>query len=568
MTDTFDDHWRTLHGFALSDAARPWASGSATELANFRPDDFLQSKNVFEAAMLSAVGSHALNLWEPLLSVLPVRALGNGDILYLFVPAPTQPDAMPAIVVWNHERDYFEKVSDQDLEEAELPTTQSLGDANAALSFASRGAYLIELLARGRFDLNRYLSFNRPAVNVEHPQLLTNVRAWPATATYALWHLYFSGDDASLAKVLVAAEESGARWTRDCAALIRELLAGRDEVGALRGVAALRAEVARVISDPEMTAKAAAAQRRADIDARLFAQVGPVKLVRDDAPATPDPGTRQADFGALTLEAREVRTGQFRLVLRDGARSIGAMPLTGTGGAPEREPHFVIVQIDPVPVVALWHRSDPAVSRHPHDGSLELLAIAGRRLCPVAAFEFDLERVERRDGVTLARTRDGAAYRVPVIEPVMVPAPPALPPLPGQPATCPAACPAPEIEGDRLELTPTSLQLWRGKKLLFEEPRTENYAMTVLPKRRMVAIHGANFELRPTIDVYWIRPLQKKVKAGEGCCSWVCFPADGLDVQLKSTEDRLYVYDGHTWLEIDAEPLTTVPSWIQSRGWL
>ena len=119
-----------------------------------------------------------------------------------------------------------------------------------------------------------------------------------------------------------------------------------------------------------------------------------------------------------------------------------------------------------------------------------------------------------------------------------------------------------------LQLTPTSLQLWRGKRMLFEEPLPEAYAMTVLPARRMVAVYGTSFEHRPIVDVLYVRSLQRKVKAGQGCCSWVSLAVDGCDVQLASTDDRLYVHDGRDWIEIDDEPLTSVPSWIRNRGWV
>jgi hypothetical protein len=141
-------------------------------------------------------------------------------------------------------------------------------------------------------------------------------------------------------------------------------------------------------------------------------------------------------------------------------------------------------------------------------------------------------------------------------------------PLPGKPAKPPDTSAAEAIDGDRVELQRTALELWRGKKLMMSEPLTEAYAMAVLPARRMVAIHRANFELCPTLDIFWVRPLQRKAKAGQGAASWVSFRVDGRRLQLRSTDDGLFVDDGSGWIEIDAEPLTSVPSWIASRGWL
>lgn len=562
MSDTFESVWRELHGRPLHPTAAAWAASAANELSVYRPAGFRQCANVFEAAVASSADSHRLNLWEPFMSVLPAVTLGNGDMLFLYVPGPHEPQATPAALLWNHERDAFEPASDDDVAEAEAALPR--GSVDAPLRFARRSAFIVELLARGVFDLDLYLHAEQ--IGWEHPALLTNVRNWPPTAMYAMWLAFFSGNDAALTKVLGAAEQSEARWIKDSAALIRELLAGRSEVGALKKVGALRVEVARTIADPAVAARAANARRRADLDRRLLATSGPVRLVRDDAEGAPATLVTEASLGDLSLHVVEQRPGRFRLVLRSQGRALSAMALRGTGGAPEYAPAFAVVQGAPTPVVALVRPANAAAPMAPNNGLVTVVCISGRRLVQVTGFELDVERLDHRDGALIARAGDGVGYRV-VIDGEL-PAPQALAPLPGRPVEEPGASPPLDLGGNRVELTASALVVSRGTTVLFEEPMTDAYALAVVPARRMVAIHKLDFELRPTVDVYWVRPLTGPVAAGEGCCSWIAFPMDGLDVRMASTNDALFVHDGRAWIEIDAAKLTEVPSWIKARGWL
>ena len=100
--------WLSLHGYPLPAAASELAPNAAEELAGTRPEAFLEQPNVFEAAITAGEGWRRLLLWEPFVSVLPMHALGNGDVLHVHVPSPTQQGARPAIVVWDHERDIID----------------------------------------------------------------------------------------------------------------------------------------------------------------------------------------------------------------------------------------------------------------------------------------------------------------------------------------------------------------------------------------------------------------------------------------------------------------------------
>jgi hypothetical protein len=143
-----------------------------------------------------------------------------------------------------------------------------------------------------------------------------------------------------------------------------------------------------------------------------------------------------------------------------------------------------------------------------------------------------------------------------------------MPPIPGKKAKPPAEAATAEIDGARLELTPTALKVWRDKNLLWEEPFVEAYSMAVIPARRMVAIHYAGRDFRPVVDVYYIHVTDKPAKPGDGGCSWVCWPVDGHDIALRSSADALYIDDGEGWREVDSKPLTDVPSWIKARKWI
>ncbi len=164
-----------------------------------------------------------------------------------------------------------------------------------------------------------------------------------------------------------------------------------------------------------------------------------------------------------------------------------------------------------------------------------------------------------------------AAYWNPNFRPAVAPlnpAPEAMPPIPGTKATPPAETAPAEIDGARLELTSTALKVWRGEQLLWEEPFIEAYAMAVIPARRMVAIHCAGRDFRPVVDVHYIHVTDKPAELGGGGCSWVAWPVDGRDVALRSSADALYVDEGDGWREVDAKPLTEIPSWIKARKWL
>lgn len=555
--------WMSLHGHALPRDAQALAPDALQEMSAYHPANWTDRPNVFEAAVLGAADSHRLTLWEPFVNVLPMHALGNGDVLFVHVPSPAQAGARAAIVVWNHETDALEAPRPDDLE------GRPGGDPSVALRLAARGDFLVELLARGRFDLDRFLSTEHGPLALDNPAWAENVRVFAPTGLYAMWRLFFAGDDAALAKVLALSERSAARYVRDAAAVVRELLAGRNELGALGDVRAVRAETTRLMNDPALRERALATQRRAAVDRRLAGQPGPARLRRvEGATGEAIAGARQAALGALALEVVETPPGRARLVLRRQGRSLSALPLCGHGDPFEVTPAFHVVRQGPAPVFALWRKCDPASRRYPNDGALVLYAVANDRLVQVAAFELDLAGLEQDDGDTLVRTEDGARYRLEGVDDL--PAPAAVEeasPIPGTPAEPPAASTEPRIGDDRIELGPRSLRVWRGETLLLEEPLTEAYRMAVVPERRMVAIHGASFELRPTVDVLWVRPLDGPVEPGQGACSWICWPVDGRTIDLRATADRLFVFDGSTWIEVDARCLTEVPSWIQARGW-
>ena len=557
------EEWRLLHGYVPGEPAARLCLDSAGELAGYRAPDFLAGPNVVEAAIEASRGTHRLNLWEMFVSVLPSVALGNGDVLHVYVPSPLYPAESAAIVVWNHERDHFYGASPEDLREVGQPGP--VGDPAKALMFCDRSAYLVELLARGRFDLDAYLGFGHVPLAVDHPAFFDNLAASPPTGTYALWHLFFTGH-ARIDRAIEAGARSGSRWTRDSAALIAELLAGRNQLGPIDDVRVVRAEITALVADPATLATAANAQRRRQVE-RQVANVRPAVLTRDDAPGEPVDGEVAARFGDLDLQVDVGVHQRARLVLRREGRVLDALPLRGVGGASDSEASFHVVQSAPIPLVLIWRRADATSTQHPWDGTAAFYAIASNRLMLVAAYSFDLQGIERRDGHVIARTLSGAGYRCARLDRAC-PETAAPATLPGIAIAPPAASPPHEIGDDRLELTPTSLQVWRKKKLLFEVPLTEAYAMTVLPARRLVAIHGADANLRPTVDVLYVKQVSRAVKPDNGCCSWVCFPVPGLDVQLASTDDRLFVHDGTDWIEIDEEPLATVPSWIRSRGWV
>lgn len=549
--------WLSLHGYPLPAAASELAPNASEELAGTRPEAFLEQPNVFEAAITASEGWRRLLLWEPFVSVLPMHALGNGDVLHVHVPSPTQQGARPAIVVWDHERDIIDAPRADEL--GGLPP----GDPATPLRFCARALHLVDALVRGRFDLDVFLGFDHAPIDPGHPQLAENIKRYPPSALYSMWHLFFAKDDAKLARALQLAEQSPGRWTRDSAALVRELLGGRNELGAMRDVRALRDEAAAMIADPAVRERATAKQRRASLDRELGSRPG-CRLVRIDRSGTPSEARTQASLSgglALTVTTLGPRTS---LVLRHEGRALAAHTLSGDGGPARLEPSFHLLDQDRV---ALTWPSRSGAPGHPRDGQLVIVGVSARRLVPLAAFAFDLQGLERDGDALLARTLDGSGYRLEAVPPAPAPAP--LPPVPGTPCAAPIDASAPpSLDGDRLDLTPSSLRLLRGDTVLFEEPLGEAYAMAAVPARRLVAIHRADHELRPVIDVFFVRRLDAPVGPGEGGCSWVTFPVDGHDVALHGAGDRLRVALDGAWREVDPAVLDAVPRWIQARGWL
>lgn len=548
--------WQTLHGFPLPDAAAKLAPSAEHELEGMRPAGLLEAPNLFEATLAATEGWRRLLLWQPFASVLPMHPLGNGDVLHVFVPSPTQQGGRPAIVVWDHERDVLDAPRPGELEG--LPP----GDPATPLRFCARALHIVDTLVRGRFDLDVFLGFEHAPIDPAHPQLVENLKRYPPSALYSMWHLFFAKEDAKLARVLELAEQSTGRWIRDSAALVRELLAGRNELGAMKDVRAVRDQAAALIADPAVRERAAAKQRRASLDGSL-ANLPGCRLIRTDGSGTPSEARTETTLSTglqLTVTTAGPRTS---LVLRHEGRSLDAITLAGDGGPNKLDAGLHALPGDRV---ALTWRSRPGAPMFPRDGQLQIVGVLDRRLVRLAAFAFDLDGLERDGDALVARTLDGARYRM---EGEPRPQPPRpIPPIPGSPAQPPVSPSAPEIDGDRIELTRMSLRVHRGEQLLYEEPMVETYAMAVVPTRRMVAVHRADFELRPVIDVFFVRRLDGPVGPGEGGCSWVTFAVDGHDVALHGEGDRLFVAIDGAWCEIDRAVLDAVPSWIKARGWV
>ena len=552
----FTKSWKILHGSDLPAAVARLAPDAATENANWRKASFLDQPNVFVAAVLDSHDSHHLPLWEPFANLVPIESLGNGDML--FVHAPLQPGPAP-VVVWNHETDRIEEPTADDL--GSLPRA----DPGGPIRFATRSLYIVRLLARGRFELDEFLAFGHGPFTMDD-NFLGNVKKYPPTALYAMWHLFFQKDEKSLKRVLDAAGASPARFIKDSAALVRELLDGRKDLGEVKDLHKLRDEIAPIITNPKTLEQAVARQRRAMIDRRLAGAPGPVRLVPTKAAAVkPAARIRESKIGDAVLVIKETKKPpRTCLVLTRDGRSLAATDLIAPGALPiprSSEPGFVRAG---KAAVAVWRTSDPKANTFPHDGSVTFYTVVKDRIVPFTGFDLDVAHIDEKGVV---RTLDGAGYEVEGLD-SKPPVPEAIPPIPGRKSKPPAQAAPAEIDGVRFELTPTALKAWREKKLLWEEPFIEAYSMAVLPARRMIAIHAVGHDFRPVVDIYYVHVTDKPARLGDGACSWVCWPVDGRDIVLKSSADALYVDEGDGWREVDSKPLTDVPSWIKARKWL
>ncbi|MCL4731768.1 MAG: hypothetical protein KJ044_15205, partial [Planctomycetes bacterium] len=380
----FAAEWADLHGHPWPTAAAQLAPDAATELAGMRSAGFLDAPNLFEAAVAASRGADRLLLWGPFLNVAPMHALDNGDVLHVHVPSPRLAGARPAIVVWDHQRDLFEAPRPGDL------GGLAPGDPANPLRFCVRSLYIVEALARGRFELDLFTAFDHPVIEAARPDYQANLRDYPPTALYALWHLWFAKDDARLNMLLPVVAQSPSRWIRDCGRLMQQILAGRNELGAITDLRALREQAATVINDPVVRERAAATRRRADLDAFLAGQRG-LRLVRTDRQGKPcETATRaRLDNGLeLTVTAAGPRTS---LVLRRDGRALSAFALSGDGGNARHE-HSV--QVAGGKAAVLYRRSSRDHPQFPRDGQLTLLGLRDNRLAPITSLAFDLDGLE------------------------------------------------------------------------------------------------------------------------------------------------------------------------------
>lgn len=187
--------------------------------------------------------------------------------------------------------------------------------------FYLRSAYLMEALCSGAFSLDAWAEFEQPAP--DPTKALKNIPRSAPTALYWMWRLFIEGHDEAAATVVEAAKRSKASWVIDAGRVVGELLAGRNELGTIDDVAALREHIGATVRDPMVLVARKARQRRPTVDKRVAATRVPSGLrfeVVDQVPPAPAPGP--AELVAVRDRGLELRRdGTTRLLLPPEAGS-------------------------------------------------------------------------------------------------------------------------------------------------------------------------------------------------------------------------------------------------------
>ena len=123
--------------------------------------------------------------------------------------------------------------------------------------------------------------FNKVIAPEQLPARLEACERFIPTALYSLWRAFFF-DEPELPRYLEVGRRHAARLVRDAAALIDELLAGRNELGAIRDVRAHLAELRALDLDPRR-----ASARKAEAEARARAEAARKDQVEAELERTP-----------------------------------------------------------------------------------------------------------------------------------------------------------------------------------------------------------------------------------------------------------------------------------------
>lgn len=584
------DVWSRLHGSKLKPKIAALIEGSVDadrlERLGARPD----TENSFLWSVTEAQDSNRLSLWTAFVNLAPARMLDNGDIIFVYVDNES---AATPMVVWDHERDTPAWVAGDKLARLDAieidssPMSPLSAEAEDAMRFASRSSYIVEILSRGEFDLDRYLAYDHQPLE-KNDDFFKNIQTFPPTALYAMWHFYFSKQDTALKQVLGFAKKSEAQLIRDCATLLHSVLSGETKVGTIPDISKIREATAAIIKNPATRKNAQAKELRARVDAHLAGQEGSIALVKlkaddksDQVKQTPTgPGqilelnsgqalslvkTTRPPVTDLVLYAR-VASGQKRATSAVRIQDPGMPPTTQHG------PEFFGFGADRV---VLWRKTDPKGSTFPFDGQVSVFDISDGRILANTSFSLDVAGVDSYEGKIIVTATDGTRYELQSSKGGSADekkGKEALLELPGKSAPEPKNAVAPsqkvELDGDTLILSEKGLKAMRGKTVLWEEPMKEAYEMVALPGRRQVAVYCVDSDHRPQVDVLYIRKVKGPVEPGEGCCSWAAIPCDGAVVEMRAQGDNLYIGVGSKWIKIDAELLSEPPKWLISRKWL
>lgn len=417
--------WSRLHGTKLPAKVADLIEGSGDSDHLQELGALPDTENTFRWSVEQSQDANRLPLWTAFVNLVPARMLDNGDIAYVYVHR--EGTATP-VVVWDHERDVPAWVATEQVDNLEqvepgaLEVVSPSPAAQSAMRFTHRAAYIVEALSRGRFELDQFLVFNHPPVEMKEP-LPTNIKAFPPTALYILWHLYFSKQDAMLEQALVLAEQSDARLIHDCALLLREVLAGKTMVGTT-DVAKIRDKAATIINDPATRQQAQAREVRARVDAQVAKLQGPIRFLKQTSAVagvalTPPVSDGQmqelgAEYAVSVVRTERPPIADLVLSVRgpSGEWSAASPVRITDSGLP------ITLQYEPACLgigpnhVLLWRLAKAQSPNYPMDGQVAVHAIVDGRLKPLFVFPMDVAQVGVRDGQVVVVATDGTEYVV------------------------------------------------------------------------------------------------------------------------------------------------------------
>jgi hypothetical protein len=280
---------RLINQTGIREFSNPDDRDSTLWLDRFRGDK--GTGNLMEWFLDGGEGNYYEQLGQAFSGAFPIGHFGDSDRWYVGIYDRRDPDSeehgyTPQIYLWDHDGHGFDQPSYGGLDDFlwhlsinEARSQERLSEDAAERAYAQRAVKPQENLPKTRFfywrahwliqlmdtysvaygqdnrlrDLDEAFNakLNTPIDDALHKNRLQTGLNLPPTALYTLWRYFWFGHEARLREALHAYHDAPAKLTRDCVALIEELLAGRNTLPGIPDVRALRDGFLALDLDPD-----------------------------------------------------------------------------------------------------------------------------------------------------------------------------------------------------------------------------------------------------------------------------------------------------------------------------